>query len=93
MLFTAGMQCARIHTCISQIYTDTYVQRAVHIFDLDKGKSMRFLSQVHSRRASPTVLNLMELEYAKMREDDLSELEAISQNFRQFCRSIWKSTH
>lgn len=72
MLFTAGMQCARIHTYIAQTYTDTYVRRAVHTFDPDKGKSMRFLSRVHSRRASPTVLNLMELEYAKMREDDLA---------------------
>lgn len=91
MLFTAGMQCARVH--ISQIYTDTYVRRAVHTFDPVKGKSMRFLSPVHSRRTSPTVLNLMELEYTKMREDDLSKLEAISRNFRQFCRSIWKSPH
>jgi len=28
---------------------------------------MRFLSRVHSRGALPTVLNLMELEYARMR--------------------------
>lgn len=34
-------------------------------------RGSRFLSRVHSHRAPPTVLNLMELEYAKMREDDL----------------------
>lgn len=28
---------------------------------------MRFLSWVHSRKAPPTVLSLMELEYVKMR--------------------------
>jgi len=41
----------------------------VHTFDPDKGTSMRFLSRVHSRWAPPTVLNLMELEYARMRPD------------------------
>jgi len=63
-----------VYTCTHVHPTDLHrhtVWRAMHTFDPDKGKSMRFLSRVHSRRASPTVLNLMELEYAKMREDDI----------------------
>lgn len=66
MLFILGMQCVRIHVCM-HVCMYICIQRAVHTFDPDKGKSMRFLSRVHSRRVPPTVLNLMELEYMKMR--------------------------
>lgn len=84
--------CTHTHVHLIGL-TQTHVWHTVHTFDPDKRKSMRFLSQVHSRRAAPpTVLNLMELEYAKMRES-ISELEAIFRNFRQFCRSIRKSAH
>lgn len=73
--------------CISQTDTDTYTYiyvRAVHTFDPDKEKSMRFLSRVHSRRAPPTVLNLMELEFVKMRERTISELEKSPGIFANF---------
>lgn len=75
MLFIFGMHaymCAYMCACMLYVYIYMYSTR-VHTFDPDKGKSMQFLSRVHSRRAPPTVLNLMELEYMKMRGRSLLE--------------------
>jgi len=60
MLFIIAMMCTRTSVHLTHA-------RVVSTFDPDKGKSMRFLSRVHSRGALPTALNLMELECAKMR--------------------------